>query len=72
MSPVEGSWTEDRQWARSRIFKGWTPDGKQLSWILEVRSPSYGVGSVRLGEIRLTGSVKGELTMSIDEEQAWR
>lgn len=71
MNPVDGSWTEDRQWARSRIFKGWTPDGKQLAWVLEVRSENR-AGSMRLGEIHLTGSVKGELMIGIDEESVWR
>lgn len=69
---MDGSWTEDRQWARSKIAKGWTLDGKYLSWLLEVRTENRGVGSVRLGEIHLIGSVKGELTMSITEEVQWR
>lgn len=35
-------------------------------WMLEVRSRDYGVGTVRLGELVLHGSLDGTLTCSID------
>jgi hypothetical protein len=75
------SWHDDRQWATSRLLKNWTgerkkwfeappehPTVEQLEWQLEVRSEFDGVGSERLGEIFLKGSMVGDLTIKITQE----
>jgi hypothetical protein len=62
------SFGEDRQWSRSALRKNWGTD-KLLSWFMEVRTEDIGAGSIRLGEMIVTGSITGDLTMSIAETE---
>jgi len=57
--------SEDLQWASSWVCKQWRDES--LYWELEVRTERTSVGSQRLGELVLKGSLNGELMLSIHE-----
>lgn len=71
-NPRAWIWTEDRQWAASRLHKNW--DGgflskkRVLSWELEVRTENSGAGSQHMGAVVLKGAFDGELTISLRDE----
>lgn len=65
MPHPEWTWTEDRQWASSRIREQWDEPTQRRTWELEVRSENRGVGSLRLGEIYLREHQGTTLTIRI-------
>lgn len=65
------TWTQDRQWASSRLMKNWNSTD-QLAWVLETRSDEWGRGNTeRLGDLHLTGSMNGTLTCRLRLEGDW-
>jgi hypothetical protein len=60
---------EDLQPAKSRYRSSWAKDD-QCVWRLEVRKQSSS-GSMRLGELILTGSFDGILTAKIGDKKFW-
>ena len=61
------TWTEDRQWATSRIIRAVAWDNT-IHWGLEARSERSLAGSMRLGEMVLVEYADERMTLRILSE----
>ena len=62
MMALSWNWAEDRQWSGSPYHMQISSDESVATWVLEVCQ-----GVAVLGQIRLKGSIKGELRMAIEQ-----
>jgi len=70
LSRREWNVTEDADRSHSRLTREWYA-GPSLNWEMEVRTENLGAGTMRLGELSITGMMTGELKLSIKTMEAW-
>lgn len=64
----EWTWSEDKQQAKSAMWKTVTPDGLRGEWMLDVSlERRFGMKPQRLGSLFFRGSLGGHLTLAIVE-----